>query len=130
MAENALLGAVRAFQSGDAAAAAALMDPDVVWHSPGRRQPGAGTHRGIDDVLNAFGRIATAPGRLDLQIVTALTGGDGYEAVVYRHRRTREDASLDAAIALVARVERGRLTEVWEHIYDLFEFDDFYGGAT
>ena len=32
-------------------------------------------------------------------------------------------------ICLVARVDDGKLVEVWEHIYDLHEFDQFYGAG-
>jgi uncharacterized protein len=125
-ATNVLESAVRAFQAGDAAGAAAAMAPDVVWHSPGQRQPAAGTHRGLEDVLAAFGTIASQPGDLELEIVDALSGSQ-LEAVVYRHRRRRPEAQLDAGICLVARVDDGKLVEVWEHIYDVHEFDDFYG---
>ena len=103
-----------------------MMSPEVVWHSPGRRQPAAGTHRGLDKVLGAFGTIATMPGTLTLEITAVLTGTDGYETVVYRHRRDCDGRALDANIALVARVSNGQLVEVWEHIYDLFAFDEFY----
>jgi uncharacterized protein len=125
---NVLETAVRAFQAGDAAGAAAAMAPNVVWHSPGRAQPAAGSHRGLEDVLAAFGTIASQPGDLELEIVDALSGSE-VEAVVYRHRRNRPEGKLDARICLVARVTEGRLVEVWEHIYDLYEFDDFYGRA-
>lgn len=124
-----LADAVRAFSKGDAAGAAACLSPDVVWHSPGRRQPAAGTHRGLDATLAAFGTIAAAPGTLELELVAAMAG-DGYESVLYRHRRTREDGALEADIALVARIAGGCVVEVWEHIFGLFAFDEFYGGPT
>jgi ketosteroid isomerase-like protein len=125
--EAVLLPLVQAFRAGDVERAAALLAPDVVWHSPGRRQPAAGSHRGLPAVLAAFDSIATQPGTLELEIVAAMTGSDGYETVLYRHRRVRPDATLDAAIALVARTGESRVIEVWEHIYDLFTFDEFYG---
>ena len=125
---NVLEAAVRAFQAGDPEAAGAAMSPDVVWHSPGRRQPAAGTHRGLENVLAAFGTIASQPGELELQIIDALAGSN-LEAVVYRHRRERTSGALDANICLVARVRDGVLVEVWEHIYDLHEFDEFYGSG-
>ena len=125
---NVLGAAVRAFQEGDAAKAAALMAPDIAWHSPGRRQPAAGDHLGVEQVMSAFGAIASQPGELELLIIDVL-GGSEREAVIYTHRRTRDDARLDAKICLVGRVDDGRLIEVWEHIYDLHEFDEFYGAA-
>ena len=33
------------------------------------------------------------------------------------------------AAGLVARVADGKLIEVWEHIYDLYDFDEFYGDS-
>lgn len=130
-----LLEVVRAFQRSDGARAASFLSPQVVWHSPGRRQPAAGTHHGLEEVLGAFATIATAPGTLTLEIVAALSGnslscnGD-YETVVYRHRRDGKSPTLDADIALVARVLDGRVVEVWEHIYDLYSFDAFYASES
>ena len=115
-----------AFQSGDIAAAAGLMHPDIAWHSPGRTQPAAGTHHGRDNVLEAFGIIALQPGELTLEVVDVL-GGSRHGGLLYSHRRVRQDSALDARICLIATVDDGRLTEVWEHIYDVHAFDEFYG---
>ncbi len=123
---NTLALVVQAFQAADIAAAAALMHPEIVWHSPGRRQPAAGSHHGRDDVLSAFGAVAGHASDLSLEIVDVLTG-DNREVVVYSHRRSGLSTQLEANICLVARVADGQLIEVWEHIYDLYDFDEFYG---
>jgi ketosteroid isomerase-like protein len=126
LAPNTLARVVKAFQAADIAAAAALMHPEIVWHSPGRLQPAAGSHRGRDDVLAAFGAVAGHAGDLSLEIVDVLTG-DNREVVVYWHRRRGLSIQFEANICLVARVADGQLIEVWEHIYDLYDFDEFYG---
>ena len=124
--QGALAGLLAAFQTGDLAAATSFMAADIVWHSPGIRQPAAGSHRGPDGVLSAFGTIAAQPGTLSLEVVDVLRGHE-HESGVYLHRRHRAGADLAARISLVARVAEGQLVEVWEHIYDLYAFDEFYG---
>jgi ketosteroid isomerase-like protein len=127
--DHPLEGIVAAFQRGDLAAATALMSPTIRWHSPGAKQPAAGTHEGVDAVLGAFATIAAQPGSLELDVLDVLHGNE-LLGVVYEHRRVRDDATLKALICLVASAQDGVLTEVWEHIYDLFAFDDFYGGTS
>jgi ketosteroid isomerase-like protein len=117
-----------AFQNGDVTSASLLMHPDITWHSPGKAQPAAGTHRGRDRVLEAFGTIATQSGELTLEVLDVL-GGSRHGGLLYNHRREREHHSLNARICLIATVSDGQLTEVWEHIYDIHAFDDFYGRA-
>jgi uncharacterized protein len=122
---DVLVGTMTAFQNGDIEAAAALMHPDITWHSPGRTQPAAGTHTGRENVLAAFATIASQPGTLTLEVLDVLAGED-HGGVLYIHRREREAVTLEARICLIATTTRGQLTEVWEHIYDPHAFDSFY----
>jgi uncharacterized protein len=123
---DVLVQTVTALQTGDVKTAAGLMHPDIKWHSPGRTQPAAGTHAGRDNVLQAFGIIASQSGTLSLEVLDVLSG-QGHGGVLYIHRRERDGATLEARICLIATVAEGQLTDVWEHIYDLYAFDDFYG---
>jgi ketosteroid isomerase-like protein len=122
---DVLVQTMTAFQNGDVEAAAALMHPEIRWHSPGRTQPAAGTHTGRDNVLAAFGIIASQPGTLSLEILDVLAG-QNYGGLLYNHRRDRDGATLEARICLLATATDGQLTEVWEHIYDPHTFDEFY----
>jgi ketosteroid isomerase-like protein len=122
---DVLVQTMTAFQNGEIETAAALMHPDIRWHSPGRSQPAAGTHSGRDNVLAAFGIIAAQPGTLTLEVLDVLSG-QNHGGLLYNHRRDRDGTTLQARICLIATVTDGELTEVWEHIYDPHAFDEFY----
>jgi uncharacterized protein len=122
---DVLVQTLTAFQNANIEAAAALMHPDITWHSPGRTQPAAGTHTGRENVLAAFATIASQPGTLTLEVLDVLAGED-HGGLLYIHRREREATTLEARICLIATTARGQLTEVWEHIYDPHAFDSFY----
>jgi ketosteroid isomerase-like protein len=122
---DVLLQTMTAFQNGNIQAAAALMHPDIKWHSPGRTHPAAGTHTGRDNVLQAFGIIASQPGTLSLEVLDVLAGPH-HGGLLYNHHRERDGTRLHARICLIATATDGQLTEVWEHIYDPHAFDAFY----
>jgi ketosteroid isomerase-like protein len=123
-----LVRTMTAFQNGDVPAAAALMHPDIRWHSPGRTQPAAGTHTGRDNVLASFKIIANQPGTLSLEVLDILSG-QTHGGLLYIHRRQRGLDTLEARICLIATASGSQLAEVWEHIYDPHTFDVFYTQA-
>jgi ketosteroid isomerase-like protein len=62
-----------AFGQGDIAAVLRMLDPEVVWHVPGR-SPLSGDNKGHDDVVGFFGRTMKLSGRtfkIDIDAVLA-----------------------------------------------------------
>ena len=66
-------GGYDAFGQGDIAAVLRMLDPEVVWHVPGR-SPLSGDYKGHDDVVGFFGRTMELSGRtfkIDIDAVLA-----------------------------------------------------------
>jgi ketosteroid isomerase-like protein len=115
-----------AFAQRDLAAILAVVPDDVVWHFPGRRGRLAGAHRGRDAVLRFLASVAELTGgtfRLDLHDVTA---SDTHAVALFRGHGTREGRTLDNPTALVFRIDAGRIAEIREFVWDLYEVDEFW----
>lgn len=115
-----------AFARRDLAAILAVVPEDVVWHFPGRRGRIAGTHRGRDAVLGFLASVqdlTSGTFHLDLGDVTA---SDTHAVALFRGRGTRAGRQLDNPTSLVIRIERGRIAEVREFVWDLYHVDEFW----
>lgn len=124
---NALLrGLYRAFAEGDIAGLKAGLSPDVVWHSPGRRSQLVGEYRGVDSVLSFLGRIAElSEGSFAAELHAVAADGE-YATSFHTAHAHRADRTLEDRNVLLWRVADGRVSEVWEHHYDLFASDEFW----
>jgi ketosteroid isomerase-like protein len=114
-------------QAGDLAGMGALLSENVVLHVPGRHQL-AGDYRGPAGVAR-FAAVsrAVAAGGEHLQVLDVLEG-DNFVAALCRVEASRSrHAGLDNRTLHLARVESGRITEIWFHNYDQHAVDAFWG---
>jgi uncharacterized protein len=112
-----------AFANGDMGTMRQLLDPDVMWHSPGRN-PLAGDYRGIDEVLGFFGRtMETTQGTFRAQVEDVMVNDRG-AAVVQRSTAQRHGKSLDDIGVNVFRIQDGRVVEVWQHWGNPYAVDE------
>lgn len=113
-----------AFATGDTKTMRQVLDPDVIWHAPGR-SPLAGDYRGIDEVLGFFGRsMETMAGTLRVEVQDVLVNDRG-AAVLQRSTAQREGKSLDDLGVSVFRIENGKAAEVWQHWGNPYAADEF-----
>lgn len=116
-----------AIAADDLAAAADLLDPEVVLHVPGTH-PLAGDHRGIEAFASFLlaSRDRTADGeRVE---VLDLLGGRDHAAAYCRVTAEAPDGRtpLDNTTVHVLRVAGGRVIEAWFHNWDAAAVDAFW----
>jgi ketosteroid isomerase-like protein len=117
----------RAFGTADEARLGELLTQDFVWHFPGY-SPIGGDWRGVEGLLAGIRAIAMTLG----------DGHNGFEllevmanehSAVSVHRDFYEgpDNHFDMRFVIHARIEDGRMAEVWEIPFDLHESDRYFG---
>jgi hypothetical protein len=114
-----------AFVARDAEGLREVLDPDVVWHVPGKSRV-AGDYTGIDDVLAYFDSLMELTGgnfRLELQNV--LTKND---LVVGLHHTQAQNGGhvYDEDELVVFRLRDGRVIEAWDVFPNLYSFDRLF----
>lgn len=116
-----------AVAEGDLAAAAALLDPDVVVHVPGR-SVNTGDHVGRDAVMTFLAEAsALTEGTLEFRIHDVL-GSEEHAVCLTTYTARRPDrAPLANHLAHVVRIEHGRIAESWFHSRNQYEVDAFWG---
>jgi len=116
---------VEAFGSGDNATVQELIAEDAVWHVPGRSSV-AGTYSGHAAIFGFFGKVMAISGgtfHTDHQDTLASeTHGMSWD----RATAQREGASLSTPIALLTRIQEGRLVEAWDLVFDQPAWDAFF----
>jgi ketosteroid isomerase-like protein len=114
-----------AFQKGDLAAFDSLLAEDCVWHVPGRGQL-SGDKKGRQATVEYYGKLGELTNgtvKVDLHDVVA-----NEEHVVALHRVTaqRGGRSFETTEAIVFHLEGGRITEAWEHPFNIYEQDELF----
>ncbi len=115
-----------AFRAGDIDAIRAAIPEDAVWHFPGRTGKLAGRHAGRDAILTFLAQVAGLTGgtfRLDLIDVLA---SDANAVALFRGRAERDGRRLDNPTCLRLRIDSGRIVELWEFVWDLYDVDTFW----
>jgi len=114
-----------AFGKGDMDAVRSLFADDIVWHAPGRN-PLSGDYRGVDEVLQTFGKLFEMTGgtfKLDIHDVIA---NDEHVVVLARSTAERNGKKLDDTGVQVWHVKDGKATEQWLHPGDAHATDEFF----
>jgi uncharacterized protein len=114
-----------AFSRGDMDALRGLFADDIVWHAAGRN-PLAGDHRGIDEVLGYFGRTMELTGgtfRVELHDVVA---NDDHTVGLHVAKAQRDGRSFENRQGLIFHLRDGKVTEVWQLYEDQYANDDFF----
>jgi ketosteroid isomerase-like protein len=115
-----------AFARRDLPAILSVVPEDVVWHFPGHRGGLAGTHRGRDAVLGFLARVDELTGGTFHLTLHDVTASDAHAVALFTGAGTRNGRTLDNPTALVIRFAAGRLTEVHEFVWDLYQVDEFW----
>lgn len=129
-AEDAQMAIVRkgyeAFNSGDTATLRTLMSRDVVQHVPGSG-PLAGAHKGIDGVLDYYGKLAErTDGTLRADLIETLGDRQGHVIAIHQGTATRHGATRVSRQALLFTFLGDKVTDVLELHADLPGDDAFF----
>jgi len=114
-----------AFQKGDLAAFDDLLADNCVWHVPGRGQL-AGDKKGRQATVEYYGQLGVlSQGTVKVELHDLLAND---EHVVGLHRVSAERGGkpFESTVALVFHVRGGRVSEVWEHSFNLYESDEVF----
>jgi ketosteroid isomerase-like protein len=115
-----------AFRSADVSSILATIPEEAVWHFPGRSGKLAGEHRGRDAILAFLANVqALTAGTFHLDLIDVVAN-DRYAIALFRGRGKRDGKTLDNPTCLRIHLERGRIREVWEFVWDLYAVDDFW----
>ena len=113
--------------SGDLAGAAALLSPGVVLHVPGRHRL-SGDYHGPEGVARfASASHAVAGGTERVQLVDLMAGRQYVAAHCLVVGEQAGHETLANRTVHVAKVESGRITEIWFHNFDQHAVDAFWG---
>ncbi len=130
MSEHANVGIVRnlfaAFERADLAEIQTVIPEHAVWHFPGRHGKLAGAHEGRDAILAFLIDVTALSGgtfHLELEDVLA---DDRYAVALFRGHGERAGKTLDNPTCLKMRIDKGKIVEVWEFVWDLFAVDEFW----
>lgn len=114
-----------AFNAGDIETVAGLYDPEVVWHSPGKNQI-AGDHKGLNAVLEFFGKLAELSGGTFKVEPHDLLANDEHGVCLSINTGSREGKELNMLEAHVYHIKDGKITEAWNLPYDQVKQDEFW----
>ena len=126
--QNATLvrGLFAAFRNGDLDAIRSVIPADAVWHFPGRTGKLAGAHRGRDAILQFLLEVAQLTGgTFHLELIDVLAN-DEHAVALFRGHGERAGRTLDNPTCLRMRLANGRITEIWEFVWDLYAVDAFW----
>ena len=114
-----------AFQKGDLAAFDEILADDCVWHVPGRGKL-SGDKMGRKATVEYYGQLGMlSEGTVKVDLHDLLAND---ERVVGLHSASAQRAgkSYEGSVALVFHVRGGRVSEAWEHAFNVYEADEVY----
>jgi ketosteroid isomerase-like protein len=130
MSDENLALAHRAWEAvarGDTEALKQVWAPDIVWHVTGRN-PWTGTHVGHEAICDYLADVGEAGEAYDTRLDDLLVSKDRVVLVCHiTARRGRKTVETDQV--LMARVEGGKMIEVWTVPLDPAAFEGFYEPA-
>jgi ketosteroid isomerase-like protein len=115
-----------AFERGDAGKIQETIPEHAVWRFPGRTGKLAGTHKGRDAIfafLLNVGTLTNGTFHLDLIDVVA---NDRHAVALFTGAGQRNGKVLDNPTCLRMRLEDGKIVEIWEFVWDLYDVDEFW----
>ena len=104
----------------------ATISEDAVWHFPGRRGRLAGSHRGRDQILKFLSEVQTLTDHTFQLELGDVIANDQRAVVLFRGSAQRNGKTLDNPTCLRIDFRDGKVHEVWEFVWNLFEVDDFW----
>ena len=113
-----------AVATSDVDALEALWSPDIIWHVT-TRNPWYGDHVGPEAVLDYLASVGEAGEAYDSRLDDILVSDDRV-LLVTRVAAKRKDREVDTGQCLLARVENGKMVEVWTLALDPAAFAQFW----
>ena len=115
-----------AFQKGDLAAFDDILADDCVWHVPGKSQV-AGDKKGRQATVEYYGQLGELTGgNITVELHDVLANAE-HVAGLHRTSAQRGGKSYETTEVIVFHVEGGRVTEAWEHPFNLYGQDEVFG---
>ncbi len=115
-----------AFQKGDLAAFDDILSDDCVWHVPGRGQL-AGDKKGRKATVDYYGKLGELSGGSVKVVLHDVLANDDHVVGLQSTSAERGGKSFETTEAIVFHVRNGRLSEAWEHPFNLYEQDEVFG---
>ena len=114
-----------AFQKGDLAAFDDLLADDCVWHVPGRGQL-AGDKKGRQAVVEYYGKLGElSQGSITIDLHDVLAN-DEHVTGLHSASAGRGGKSYETTEVIVFHVRDGRVIEAWEHLFNIYGFDEVF----
>jgi ketosteroid isomerase-like protein len=115
-----------AFRAGDIDAVRAAIGDDAVWHFPGRTGKLAGDHAGRDAILAFLANVmGLTAGTFRLELIDVVAS-DANAVALFRGHGERNGRVLDNPTCLRMRIANGRIVELWEFVWNLYDVDAFW----
>ena len=99
----------------------------IIWHANGEN-PWAGTYEGADAVLDYLAKVGEAVDVFDAHLDDVLCS-ENRIAMVFHVHTERGHRTLDLAHSLLARLEDGKIAEVWTNPLDPGSQERFWNDA-
>ena len=114
-----------AFQKGDLAAFDDLLSDGCVWHVPGRSQL-AGDKKGRKATVEYYGKLAELSAGTITVDVHDIFANDEHVVGLHHTSAQRGGKSYETTEVIVFHVSDGRVTEAWEHPFNLYGLDEVF----
>lgn len=115
-----------AFNAGDADTLIEVFAPDIVHAIPGSSAI-AGTHKGTQDVLALYGRLAElSAGSVRVELEDVLSDGGNRVIAIHRTTAERNGQTMSEREALLFTIVDGKVTEIQDFFTDIDSFDSFW----
>ena len=101
---------------------------DVVWHFAGRG-PFAGDHRGRDELFAIFEGLHDRCDSVDLEVHDVLAN-DQHGVALLEITKRREGKEVTSKIVHVFNFDGGKIVEMWDHPFDVYQEDELLASAT
>lgn len=114
---------------GDLEAYLGFLSDDIVLYIPGRSRI-ADSYRGKDEIRRHFKEIQELSGGTFRTKVHDVLASDEHVVALVEASAQKGDVTSDLPRVHVWHVRNGKLTEVWLHPLDQYEFDDYWGSSS
>jgi uncharacterized protein len=119
-----------AFAEGDLDTLRELLDPEIVWHVPGRNSL-AGDYRGIDATMGFFMQVfERSGGTFKSELLECGEIAPDLVACLVNIKGTAAGGSIDQRSMMLFQQRAGRSIEVWNFSIDQHAQDKAWGPAT